>query len=265
MSHNNKIKLYTFPPSLYASIPRLLIAEKNIQGVEYVTVDLSKAENFAPDYLKVNPNHTVPALEFTDERGSKSIEDDSIEVCKQLDKMSGEPQLYTSQNASSIDSYVKDMHDNADVGNPLFFTSRDESELAKKKDMIVPFLQGRVQGFETYSKQAPEHKQLYDSFLQSTNGMIAQYQGKADAKPMFETNAQMWSKAVRFLDKTEELLKQSKGDFIFGDYSLADVHLTAWLYRQNLVRGEENFQGRPTVKAYYERVSARPSFKATWP
>ena len=70
--------------------------------------------------------------------------------------------------------------------------------------------------------------------------------------------------AVAFLDKTESILLKSQGDYIFGDYSLADVHLTAWLYRQELVRGEENFQGRPAVKAYYERVKARPSFKETW-
>ncbi|KAG2217174.1 hypothetical protein INT45_003598 [Circinella minor] len=259
-----QVKLYTFPPSLYGSIPRLLIAEKNIKNVENVTIDLSKAENFSPEYLKINPKHTVPSLEFTDETGKKVIEDNSIQVCKELDKISGTPQLYTDKNANEIDTYVKDMHDNADVGNTLFFTSRDPAELTRKKGLIVPFIQGRIQGFETYSKQAPEHKSLYDAFLNMSKHMAAQYQGEADAKPLFDMNAQNWTKAVAFLDKTESILLKSQGDYIFGDYSLADVHLTAWLYRQELVRGEENFQGRPAVKAYYERVKARPSFKETW-
>ncbi|KAI9268259.1 hypothetical protein BDA99DRAFT_505326 [Phascolomyces articulosus] len=261
-----QIKLYTFPPSLYASIPRLLIAEKSIKNVENVTIDLSKAENFSPEYLKINPHHTVPSLEFTDETGKRIVEDDSIEICKQLDKLSGSPQLYTSANASVIDDYVKDMHDNADVGNVLFFTSRNQDELEKKKALIVPFMQGRIQGFEKYSQEAPEHKALYDSFLKVSKEISAQYQGEVDPTPMFDTNAQTWAKAVTFLDKTEALLSvQSQGtDYLFGDYSLADVHLTAWLYRQELVRGEENFQGRPNLKAYYERVKARPSFKETW-
>ncbi|KAI8144174.1 hypothetical protein BJV82DRAFT_513950 [Fennellomyces sp. T-0311] len=260
----SQLKLYTFPPSLYASIPRLLIAEKSIKDIEFVTIDLSKAENFSPDYLKKNPKHTVPTLEFTDENGKQVLETDSTIVCKELDKVSGAPHLYTAANAAEIDAYVNDMHDNADVGNGLFFTSGSEGELAKKKDLIVGFLQGRVNGWETYSKQAPEYQALYDGQLKATRGMIAQYTGQADPKPMFEANAHMWKQAVAFLDKTEALLKQSKGDFIFGDYSLADVHLTAWLYRQNLVRGQENFEGRPAVTAYYERVKARPSFKETW-
>lgn len=163
-----------------------------------------------------------------------------------------------------IDEYVKDMHKNADVGNVLCFTSRDEAELAKKKDLIVPFLEGRLQGWHQYREQAPEYKNLYEQNIKSTQTAIAQYKGEADPKRLFDTNARMWSMAVAFLDKTEKLLKESKGDYIFGDYTLADVHLTAWLYRQVLVRGEENFQGRPALKAYYDRVKSRPSFKETW-
>ena len=213
---------------------------------------------------RINPKHTVPSLEYADETGKKVIEDDSIQVCKELDKLSGAPRLYTDNNANEIDTYVKDMHDNADVGNILFFTSRDQAELIKKKNLIIPFLQGRIQGFETYREQLPEHKSLYDSFLNMSKQMAAQYQGEVDAKPLFDINAQNWAKAVAFLDKTEAILSKSQGDYIFGDYSLADVHLTAWLYRQELVRGEENFEGRPAVKAYYERVKVRPSFKETW-
>lgn len=211
-----------------------------------------------------NPHHTVPTLEVADVDGRTTIETDSIQVCKLLDKISGNPLLETSENAEAIDTFVKEMHDNADVGNPLLFTSRDEAELAEKKDMIVPFLEGRVQGWQKYAQQAPEYKDLYDQNIKSTQAMIAQYKGEADPKPMFDTNARLWNMAVAFLDKTEKLLKESKGDYIFGDYSLADVHLTAWLYRQVLVRGDENFEGRPSVKAYYERVKARPSFNATW-
>ena len=145
---------------------------------------------------RINPKHTVPSLEFTDEIGKKVIEDNSIQVCKELDKISGTPQLYTDKNANEIDTYVKDMHDNADVGNTLFFTSRDPAELTRKKGLIVPFIQGRIQGFETYSKQAPEHKSLYDAFLNMSKNMAAQYQGEADAKPLFDMNAQNWTKLL---------------------------------------------------------------------
>jgi hypothetical protein len=46
------IDVYTFPPSLWAAVPRLIIEEKAIPDIKYINVDLSKAENFSPEFTK---------------------------------------------------------------------------------------------------------------------------------------------------------------------------------------------------------------------
>ncbi|ORY93097.1 hypothetical protein BCR43DRAFT_526710 [Syncephalastrum racemosum] len=261
----SNLKLYTFPPSLWASVPRLLIAEKHIKDIEYATIDLSKAENFSPSYLEINPNHTVPALEITDKNGRKTFLDDSIQVCDYLDQVSGEPRLYRADKSADIDAYLNEMHGKADVGNPLFFTSKDDAELAGKKGTIVPFLEGRIEGWRKYKQEAPQHQQLYDQNIQATQAMIDAYTGKADPKNMYETSRQCWAAAEAFMDKSEQILGRSSGEWLFGEYSLADVHLTSYMFRMLLVKKpEEVFEGRPKLKAYYERVQKRSSFAATF-
>jgi glutathione S-transferase len=81
---------------------------------------------------------------------------------------------------------------------------------------------------------------------------------------MFAANKHLWEVGQKFLDKTEELLK-ANGDYLFGTYSVADVHFTPYLYRDLIVRKpEEVYANRPNLKAYYGRIQARPSFSKTF-
>ena len=59
-----KATLYSFPLSLWATAPRIALIEKGYTptDVEIKTVDLLKAENYAPQYLRINPNGTIPTL-----------------------------------------------------------------------------------------------------------------------------------------------------------------------------------------------------------
>ncbi|OBZ84918.1 Glutathione S-transferase TCHQD [Choanephora cucurbitarum] len=257
-----RLQLYTFKLSLWAAAARLAINELNVPDVKQTEVDLSKAENFSPEFLKINPNHTVPALEIN-EHGSKRFLDDTKSVVEYLDKLTG-GHLYPAEKQAEIDRLIQKMHGEADVGNPLFFTSGHPDELKAKKDQIVSFLEDRIKGWETYATQAPEHKQLYEKNIQETKGLLAFYTS-ADPEPMFGKNKQLWEAGSRFLDELEAHLKQSGGDYLLGEYTVADIHLTPYLHRLLLVRKpEEVFANRPTLKAYYERVQARPSFKKTF-
>jgi glutathione S-transferase len=56
------IKLYTYPASSNSRKVRVVLLEKGLE-FERVTIDLSKREQKNPEYLKINPFGTVPALD----------------------------------------------------------------------------------------------------------------------------------------------------------------------------------------------------------
>lgn len=56
------IKLYTYPASSNSRKVRVVLLEKGLE-FERVTIDLSKREQKSPEYLKIHPFGTVPALD----------------------------------------------------------------------------------------------------------------------------------------------------------------------------------------------------------
>ncbi|SJX65343.1 uncharacterized protein SRS1_15614 [Sporisorium reilianum f. sp. reilianum] len=64
MSDVPKATLYTFDGSVWASAPRLALVEKGYAAsdVDIKIVNLVKAENFDPSYLRINSKGTVPTL-----------------------------------------------------------------------------------------------------------------------------------------------------------------------------------------------------------
>jgi len=56
------IKLYTFPASSNSRKVRVVLLEKGLE-FERVNIDLTKREQKSPEYLKIHPFGTVPALD----------------------------------------------------------------------------------------------------------------------------------------------------------------------------------------------------------
>jgi glutathione S-transferase len=56
------IKLYTYPASSNSRKVRIVLLEKGLE-FERVTIDLAKREQKSPEYLKIHPYGTVPALD----------------------------------------------------------------------------------------------------------------------------------------------------------------------------------------------------------
>jgi len=55
------LELYHHGTSVCAAKPRIVFAEKHLDWVGHY-VDIIKGEQFAPEYLKLNPKHVVPTL-----------------------------------------------------------------------------------------------------------------------------------------------------------------------------------------------------------
>lgn len=125
------LTLYTFKASLWGAAPRLTINELNISNVKQIEIDISNARNFSPSYLHINPKHTVPALEI-DEDGSKKYSNDTTSVIHYLNEITGS-KLSIPEKKAEIDKFIREMHEEADIGNILFLTSGSKQESEVKK------------------------------------------------------------------------------------------------------------------------------------
>ncbi|KAI8876927.1 hypothetical protein K501DRAFT_288666, partial [Backusella circina FSU 941] len=239
--------LYTFALSLWASAPRLLINELDITNLKEVQVDLSKAENFTADYLAVNPHNTVPAL--TEEKDGKVTHYTStIEVVSYLNEANGSP-LSIPEKQKEVDDFLELMHGEADVGNQLFFTSGSVPEVEAKKALIVPFIGARVAAWESFIEKYPAHADLYRKNIASNSGILAAYNGDEKAQEsLFAANKTFWQTGLQFLDQVEVLVKENGDEYVFGKYSVADIHFTPYLFRFVLVSSPETIFGtRPAL------------------
>ena len=109
------LTLYTFKVSLWGAAPRLTINELNISNVKQIEIDISNARNFSPSYLHFNPKHTVPALEI-DEDGSKKYLNNTTSVIHYLNEITGR-KLSIPEKKAEIDEFIREMHEEADIGN----------------------------------------------------------------------------------------------------------------------------------------------------
>ncbi|MDB4253047.1 glutathione S-transferase family protein [Gammaproteobacteria bacterium] len=84
------MKLYS---SKFAPNPRkvlIYIAEKNIQDIKVINLDLGKLEHKTPEYKAIAPNAKVPALELDD--GTIILE--TTAICRYLECLYPEPNMF---------------------------------------------------------------------------------------------------------------------------------------------------------------------------
>ena len=84
------MKLYS---SKFAPNPRkvlIYIAEKNIQDIKVINLDLGKLEHKTPEYIAIAPNAKVPALELDD--GTIILE--TTAICRYLECLYPEPNMF---------------------------------------------------------------------------------------------------------------------------------------------------------------------------
>jgi glutathione S-transferase len=83
------MKLYDFAHAPSPRRVRIFLAEKGIT-VPRVAVDLVKKEQFSPEYRRVNPDCTLPALELDD--GTLLCE--SVAICRYFEEIHPDPPLF---------------------------------------------------------------------------------------------------------------------------------------------------------------------------
>lgn len=217
---------------------RLCLAEK---GVEYenVALDMGKQEHHAPEYLAMNPNGVVPALQLGDGRSLY----ESSTICEYLDDRFPDPPLRP-----------EDAYERAVMRN--FVRHTDEKALP---NLLILNWSIALQ---------PGASQWTDEQLNERLGRIPT-QERRDAwiriarKPYSaEEKAAALAKLSMLIDKMEAMLQG--GPWVVGErYSLADVAAVPFIARlAELDPGAFCGQRCPRTLDWWQRVQARPAFVA---
>ena len=84
------MKLYNMKQATNPRRVRIFLAEKGIDTVELVDVDILKGENRTEAYTAINPRGTLPALQLDD----GTVIDESIAICRYFEALQPDPPLF---------------------------------------------------------------------------------------------------------------------------------------------------------------------------
>jgi glutathione S-transferase len=213
-----------------------VLAEKKISWESQV-VDIFRGEQFAPAYLKLNPAGLVPTLV----RDGRAVRE-SLVICEYLEEAYPQPALTPSSHVARARMRVwcKDVETfmvSASVG--MIFPATDRFEVGKLAATDLASYYARHP-----NRRLAERKQRW-----AQNGF-------ADPDARFATLTYH-----KFLQKMDVQL--GKTTWLAGDsYSLADAETTPYLARLDLLGFAGWWRRMPRIDEWYERVKARPSFRA---
>jgi len=215
---------------------RLCLAEKNI-AFDSVAVDLGRQEQHTPEFLAMNPNGVVPALEVAPGR----FLHESSTVCEYLDDIQPEPPLRPA------DPYQLALMRN-------FVRWTDEKSLP---NLLILNWSLMLQ---------PAARQWSDEELQQKLARIPSAERREAwvriaRKPYTEEEkAEALRKLLLLVEKMEAMLEGSPW-LIAGSYSLADIAAAPFIARIAELHPEAlAASASPRVHAWWMAVQQRPAF-----
>jgi glutathione S-transferase len=215
---------------------RLCLAEKGI-AYEGVAIDLSKQEQHTPQFLAMNPNGVVPALELAPGR----FLHESATICEYLDDIQPEPPLRPT------DPYALAVMRN-------FVRWTDEKVLP---NLLILNWSQMLQ---------PTAQQWTDAQLQEKMQRIPTAERREAwiriaRKPYTEEEkAQALAKLLLLLDRMEEML--ADGQWLMGaQFTIADIAAAPFTARIAEIEPQALEQSaHPRVHAWWAAMRQRPAF-----
>ena len=230
------MKLYHAWLSSASRRVRLCLAEKNI-AYESIAVDLSRQEQHAPEFLAMNPNGVVPALELAP---GKFLHE-SATICEYLDDIQPTPTLRPA------DAYAL-----AQMRNFIRWTD----------EKILPNL--LILNWSLMLQ--PAASQWSDAQLQEKLARIPTAERREAwvriaRKPYTEAEkAAAQAKLLELIDKMEAML-QGTSWLIGGQYGLADIAAVPFIARiAEIVPEALSEASHPRVHTWWQAVQQRPAF-----
>ncbi|KAG9314523.1 hypothetical protein JVU11DRAFT_5320 [Chiua virens] len=269
----SKPVLYTFPLSVWASVPELAIRELGYtpDDIERKIIDLVQGENFAPAFLNINPKGTLPTIAVGDQNYTNTTD-----VTSYLVKHAPKP---VKPGSAFI---VKIHEDKYDPNFPLLLARSDEELQQKASTFAGDFVRNRQDALGRHSAQSnsAQHQAFYDSKLPQNGSLFSLYQGNAsdhDKQAFFQQSIAHFSTLRQFISNELPELLPNTTFFGGSDPGEDDFHLAAWLARIAFVAGDgkeqhglralENGLGiklHPKIAAYWGAWSSRKSWQEVY-
>lgn len=232
------IILYQYGNSVCAQKVRLTLQEKGLP-FETRNVDLFRAEQYNPEYLKLNPKGLVPTLVHD---GVPVIE--STLICEYLDDAHPTPRLVPEEplERARMRLWSKAVDEGLHEGvTEISFSAMFRQAM---REMPEPQRQTRFRNVGDPRRR--------DRFM-STYALGIESPYVAWAVAAFER---------AFANLEQSLV--SGGDWILpSGYSLADINLAPYVARLDYLTLLDLFtEERPATRAWWERTRVRPAFTA---
>jgi len=232
------LKLYHHGSSVCAAKVRLVLAEKGLPW-EGSYIDILKGEQFAPEYVKLNPKAVVPTLIHD----GKVITESTL-ICEYLDDVFPETPLKPADAyarwqmrvwTKAVDDYVHP------ACAELTFSCTHRHTMAR-----LP-------------------AEELDKMLDSTPAQSVKPGWKARKRELVTLGfkapgiAEPFKLYDRYMQKMEDALQDRL--WLTGDaFSLADIAMAPYVNRLDMLGMAEMWSERPRLADWLARVKARPSF-----
>lgn len=186
-------------------------------------------ENFNPDYVKINPNGTIPSL--TGPNLSKPLIE-SVDILSYLDEGHPEtPSLFPTNptERTKVNKLIDHVHQDKLSTNLILLQARDEQEMdGKKNSMWKQFLSDRQEKLEKYGATNPEIP-LYSDRIKDNGAVYKLY--TSDTSPaheaFFKASDDSYKDFAAGLSELDSLLVLP---FAAGEkVTAADLHVVPWL------------------------------------
>ncbi|PON26514.1 hypothetical protein TGAM01_v204524 [Trichoderma gamsii] len=258
----SKFTVYTCGGSQWAQVSHLALAEKGIAENEYDVkeVDLFAADNFNPEYLKVNPNGTVPSI--TSPSLDKNIIE-SVDVVRWIDGLKGERTLVPADAAakSKAQAIIDLVHSFDGRTDTVLFNARNDEEMnAKRGTGFKDYLVNRQNRLIKEKEANPGHPFYGPKILD--NGSLAKFY----TEPIGEEHKQFYKETdeamkiwARELERLDSLLVLPYA--VGNSVTEADIHVTTWLSHAMWGVGSDltQIQNFDTLEKFIQKSA--PDFK----
>jgi len=265
--------LYTFELSIWSAGADIARVELGLADkVDTKRINVVEAENLSPEYIKINPGATVPALV-----ADGKLYGDTAATIDYLISISDAKVAPATKLTAAV-------HDAGVDPNFAFVAARNDEELAQRVAGFPKLLiDSRHPNIKKYAAlpESAAHKDKYAAKLGEAEFVSAIYAGTApaDAKAKFFAGAAANFAATRAFIYETLPAAIGAGPFVGGAAPGADdYNVVGWFFHTATGAGApkapgglaafEKYFGAPVpekVRAYYEAWTARPGFKVAYP
>ncbi len=240
----SKPRLYHALSSYYSMIARLALVEGGI-AYESVAIDIHlRMVQQQPDYVRLNPNMTVPTLVLPDR-----ILDQSRDIAEHA----------LGVGDATLDGDTKawlDLHYGYPIEELTFGGLLARSPLAR---IMIP---KRLESVRCrLLERAARNSDLAEIYEERAE-VFAERVHTFDPAAVARLSGKRRAEAIGFMDRLEQTLHDGRAVLVPPAYGVADVVWTVFLARMEFVGLGAELQKRPALAGYWRAMQARPSFGA---